>query len=78
MPRITNSRPEYRRHRASGQAIVKLSGKDFYLDPHGTRASRHEYDRLVSEWLANGRRLAEPPDEVTVVEVLAAYRRFAQ
>ena len=58
MPRRTKSVPLYRRHRASGQAIVTLSGRDFYLGPHGSLASRAEYDRLIAEWLANGRRLA--------------------
>jgi len=47
MPRLTNSTPKYRKHWASGQAIVTLDGRDFYLGPHGTRASRREYDRLV-------------------------------
>ena len=47
--------PKYRKHRVSGQAIVTLSGKDFYLGPHGTKASKSEYDRLIGEWLANGR-----------------------
>ena len=39
--------PKYRRHRASGQAVVTLSGQDFYLGPHGTKASKQEYDRLI-------------------------------
>ncbi len=41
MPRIAaDSAPKYRRHKASGQAIVTLSGHDHYLGPHGTAASR--------------------------------------
>lgn len=51
--------PSYRLHRPSGQAVVTLSGKDLYLGPHGSETSRAEYDRLVMEWLSNGRR-AEP------------------
>jgi hypothetical protein len=46
MPRLTNSEPKYRKHRASGQAIVTLSGKDHYLGRYGTKASEREYDRL--------------------------------
>jgi hypothetical protein len=42
-------------HRASGQAVVTIAGQDHYLGPHGTTASRIEYDRLVGEWLAAGR-----------------------
>ncbi len=36
MPQLTKSIPKYRKHRASGQAIVTLSGKDFYLGPWPT------------------------------------------
>jgi hypothetical protein len=58
MPRLTFDRiPKYQKHRASGQAVVTLDGRDFYLGPHGTKASRAEYDRLVGEWQANGGRL---------------------
>jgi hypothetical protein len=43
------SLPKYRKHRASGQAVVTLCGVDHYLGPHGTRASKSEYDRLIAE-----------------------------
>ena len=33
MPRLTKSLPKYRKHRASGQAVVTLDGKDHYLGP---------------------------------------------
>jgi hypothetical protein len=51
MPRLTRSIPSYRKHRASGQAIVTLNGRDFYLGPYSTKVSRAEYDRLVGQWL---------------------------
>ena len=79
MPKLTKSVPKYRKHRASGQAIVTLCGKDHYLGPHGSKTSIAEYDRLIAEYLANGRSLApEPEVEVSVVEVLAKYWRFAK
>lgn len=80
MPRLSKSLPKYRKHRASGQAIVTLSGQDFYLGPHNTKASKLEYDRLVSEWLAAGRRLPQSDDveAVTVVEVCAAYLKHCK
>lgn len=79
MPKLVNSVPKYRRHRASGQAIVTLSGKDFYLGPFGSKISHTEYDRLTAEWLAYGRRL--PVDEnssITVEELLAAFWQHAE
>ena len=79
MPKLTKSVPKYRKHRASGQAIVTICGSDFYLGPHGTKASHAEYDRLIAEYLANGRSLAaEPEVEISVVEALAKYWRHAQ
>ena len=78
MPRLTNSNPKYRKHRASGQAVVTLSGRDFYLGPHGSAASRQEYDQLIGEWLANGRRLKGGTSDVTVVELVAAYWTHAK
>jgi hypothetical protein len=79
MPRIGNSVPRYRKHKPAGQAVVTLSGQDFYLGPHGTQVSRAEYDRRVAEWLARGRRPCSPAvDEgYTVVELIADYKRFA-
>ena len=51
MPRHKNgSVPGYRKHRPTGQAVVTLSGQDFYLGPHGTKTSQAEYDRVVAEW----------------------------
>jgi integrase len=54
MPRI----PSYRRHRASGQAVVTLSGVDHYLGKWNSPESRAEYDRITSEWLVRGRKPA--------------------
>ena len=50
MPLLVHRVPKYGNHRATGQAIVTLDGKDFYVGPHGTKASRNEYDRLVDEF----------------------------
>lgn len=55
MPSLKRAVPKYRKHKQSGQAIVTLSGRDYLLGPHGTKASALEYDRLVMEWLASGR-----------------------
>jgi hypothetical protein len=70
--------PKYRRHKPSGQAVVTLCGKDFYLGPHGTHASKAEYDRLIGEWLAAGRTLPHPQTGLTVAELALRYLRFAQ
>jgi len=79
MPRLTHQTPKYRKHRASGQAIVELNGHRHYLGPHGTKASKLEYDRLLGEWLQNGRDpLHIGASEITVVELSSRYLKFAR
>ena len=79
MPRLKNAIPKYRKHRASGQAVVSIEGRDLYLGPHKTKASLAEYDRIVGEWLAAGRCLPKHygDTEITISEVLASYLAFA-
>ena len=82
MPRTPSNRiPKYRLHKASGQAVVTLDGRDFYLGDHGTASSRQRYERLVGEWLAGGRRLpvqVTDEDPLTVNELLASFWRHAE
>lgn len=78
MPKLTKSVPKYRKHRASGQAIVTLGGKDHYLGPHGTKASKREYDRLIAEWMSNDRRMPSEATDTAIIELCAAYWKFAQ
>jgi integrase len=81
MPRLRVGVPKYRKHRASGQAVVTLNGRDHYLGPHGTQASKIAYDRLVTEWLSRGRTspLNDQDDAgLTIVELAAAYRTFSR
>jgi integrase len=72
--------PSYRLHRPTGQAVVTLNGRDVYLGKYDTPASRAEYDRVVAEWLVNGRQLGRPggAGDLTVTELILAYFRFAE
>lgn len=80
MPKLKSSLPKYRLHRASGQAVVTLYGKDIYLGPWRSKASKLEYDRLIREWVAGGRptRQVAGTNDITVVELAAAYLDFAK
>src|SRR5687767_8015357 len=80
MPRLSLATPKYRQHRASGQAVVTIAGKDHYLGPWKSKGSRVEYDRLIGEWLAAGRPsvATAPPTEITVSELAAKFWRHAQ
>jgi hypothetical protein len=50
---------------------VTIIGQDLYLGKWNTAASRAEYDRLIAEFLANGRQLRSEI-ESTVVEIINA------
>lgn len=70
----------YRLHKPSGQAVVTVEGKDFYLGKHQSEESRAEYDRIIGEWLANGRRLKDSGSkkETTILELVHAYWNHAK
>ena len=78
--------PQLTCHRASGRAVVRLNGRDHYLGTFGSPEAKAAYDRLVAEWLANGRRVAREtghsagsaPPSPSVNEVLLAFWRHAE
>jgi integrase len=80
MPRLTKCLPKYRKHKASAQAVVTIQGRDHYLGPHGTKASKVEYDRLTGEWMAAGRpnHATSTQCEITISEMCAGYWRHAK
>ena len=81
MSATTLRTPSYRHHKPSGQAVVTLDGRDIYLGRYGTPQSRAEFDRLLAEWLSNGRRLPAPASangsDLSVNELAVAYLAFA-
>lgn len=86
---MTPKIPKYQLHKGTGQAKVRLNGRDFYLGSYGTPESRRLYDELVEKWLQNGRTIpggggSSAPDsvsgfnEITVVELSARYFRHCK
>jgi integrase len=77
--------PKLTHHKASGQGVVRLNGKDIYCGPYGTPECRARYLRALAEWEAADRRAAgapviDPPpgaSDLTVHELLVAYLQFA-
>ena len=65
--------------RLLGSRVVTLSGKDFYLGPWGTKVSKLEYDRVVGEWIQNGRHLPGSNEgcDFAVIEICTAFRKHA-
>jgi integrase len=76
--------PSYRLHRPSGKGVATLGGRDFYFPgKYGSKESKAAYDRLVGEWLANGRRLPRPaghaPDHgPSIAELVVKFMAYAE
>jgi site-specific recombinase XerD len=70
--------PQMTFHKASGHAVVRLSGQDIYLGPWKSAAAKRTYDRAVSEWLANGRLPRNSSHDLTITELIAAFWDHAQ
>lgn len=70
--------PRYRRHNASGQALVTIHGKDHYLGKYKWAASLEAYKRLVAEWIEVDGRLTEPRHATSVSELILAYLMFVK
>jgi len=49
MPKKTT--PRYSLHKSTGQARVRINGKDHYLGQYGSPESRTLYETMIAEWL---------------------------
>jgi integrase len=59
--------------------MVTLNGRDHYLGTWKTAASKREYDRLVSEWIAAGRQLpGKQVGDESINELLVSFVRWAK
>ena len=69
--------PSYRLHRPTGQAVVTLGGRDYYLGLHGSPKSKTRYQKLLAGWLqaeiAPPRPFDPPRAGSTVLMVAEAY-----
>ena len=75
--------PAYQLHRGSGQAKVRIRGKDTYLGPHGSEGSKQRYEELVRQLLTDREqdtlaRRAQLSTSLSVAELVAAYLRHAR
>jgi integrase len=66
MPAKARKIPSYRLHKPTGQAVVRLDGRDHYLGKHGSDESHEKYRRIIAEWLTAGRAKSPAPADSTV------------
>lgn len=77
MPKLIDSAPRYRRHKATGQADVRLQGRDVYLGKYNSAASREAYRRFIAQWSQHGGQLPIASHAITVTELIVSYMQFA-
>lgn len=49
---MSKKKPSYLLHKSTGQARVRIGGKDHYLGRYGSPESRDRYDDLIAEWFS--------------------------
>ncbi|MDB4731514.1 tyrosine-type recombinase/integrase [Planctomicrobium sp.] len=62
--------PKYSHHKPSGQARVRIEGKDVYLGAYGSLESHQRYSELLGEW---SRSNSHPVKDVKVRELAQLY-----
>ena len=67
MARPKASMPSLRYH-ISGQAVVSIDGRDFYLGKHGTAGSAAKYAVLIGLYQGGGLKLPDDFDESVLEE----------
>jgi len=81
-PRTKSPRiPTYRLHKASGQAVVTLSGRDIYLGKHGSDESHSRYHQEIARWqleLSLPESRAYRRSDLTVNELFVAYWKYVE
>ncbi|MFQ5502270.1 MAG: hypothetical protein ACE5EQ_08195 [Phycisphaerae bacterium] len=71
--------PKLRLHnKATGQALVVIDGKSINLGKHRTALAQEESDRLISEWLCNGRQFGFRLPGPTIAELILACCHYSQ
>ena len=83
MPRSRSIIPAYGLHRPTGQARVRINGKDHYLGPHGSEESKREYERLIRKLVTDRaaeevRARVELATDLTVSELILGFLRHAK
>src|SRR6185312_8596129 len=77
MPRAPRFPAYPAKSHSTGQARIRIAGKDYYLGVHGSEGSRQEYARLAAEFAAGTLGQAPPRPRSkrggTVDDVIAAW-----
>ncbi|MCP4261789.1 MAG: site-specific integrase [Planctomycetes bacterium] len=72
--------PKYRKQtgRSFDRAFVSLNNRRYYLGEYGTEESQQEYRRVLAEWTLNSHQVPRQMDDITIVELLVQFWRYAE
>jgi integrase len=71
---VSLKKPAYTLHRPTGQARVRIDGKDHYLGPFDSDESRARYDDKIADWLAKH----DDPTGLTIDDLIVLYTAHAR
>lgn len=69
--------PKYMLHKPSGQARVRIGGRDIYLGPYDSTESYEQYDAVLAKFLT-GRQLNEGASAISISRLCLNYVAFAK
>ena len=78
MPYQRKQLPKYCHHKASDRAFVRIAGKTYYLGKYDSAASRRKYDKVIAEFIANGRQALYNPDEILIETLIVRFLDYAE
>ncbi len=67
--------PKYGHHKPTGQARVRINGKDCWLGKYGSPQSRKKYAELICKWEQES---DLPPTQVTFAQMALMYSTHAE
>lgn len=72
--------PSLVHHKPSGQARVRINGRDIYLGAFGSQAAEESYRREIAEWLGAPNAPQRPTEKtaISLNEIILAYFNFCQ
>lgn len=63
--------PQLTLHKATGQARVRLHGRDIYLGTYGSAEAEERYRRLIAEWLSGQLPVPQRPSTTGAADVVS-------
>jgi len=70
------SPPGYCHHKASGQAYVRINGKQVYIGDYDSKESRTRYAEIIADWSSGN--LQKYGEAVSISRLAVAYLKFAE